>query len=356
MSNPWLIPLLEHHSPTGYEAPLVDWLISQKNVLKPDWVGRVENNLWFRWYGKTGYPRIALVGHTDVVPAPFPVRREGTRIHGAGASDMKAALAVFLQLAEHHRPPELALDLIFYAKEEGTPVKDNGLYTLISQKPEWFKGIDLAIVGEPTDNAIQLGCLGSIHAQVHIKGQACHSARPWNGENALYKALPFLNHLSKVPYEEHTLFGVTFVDVIQVTESQSEPGRTSIPGYWKANVNYRYSPTYSETDAESKLTEIMQKSGLASDEWKIIDHSFAGAVIDSPVFRQFLSFVPHPKQAKQAWTDVAQLTRLLIPAFNWGPGLTNQAHTSDEYCDIHLISQYEADLIRALKNFSLEYS
>ena len=65
------------------------------------------------------------------------------------------------------------ISLLIYAREEGTPLPDNGLYDLIEFIPEYFDSVDMAIVGEPTDNTIQVGCVGSLHAAVTVKGLAC---------------------------------------------------------------------------------------------------------------------------------------------------------------------------------------
>src|SRR5690606_31280680 len=128
--------------------------------------------------------------------------------------------------------------------------------------PDFFKSIDLAIVGEPTDNTVQLGCVGSLHAKVTVPGLACHSARPWNGENALYKALPFLQRMAALEPVRHEVFGLDFFDVLQITESRSEPGRTSLPGWWQANINYRFAPVRSEAEARDELFARLTEFGI----------------------------------------------------------------------------------------------
>src|ERR1041384_1087287 len=71
-----------------------------------------------------GKPAVVLAGHLDTVPlqeSDFPPRREGGRIYGRGASDMKGALAVMMELWRHLPRAALPVELVllFYDREEG---------------------------------------------------------------------------------------------------------------------------------------------------------------------------------------------------------------------------------------------
>ena len=124
-------------------------------------------------------PAVLLCGHLDTVPlqaGDFPARREGGRIHGRGASDMKGALAVMIELwnrLERERLP-VELVLVFYDREEG-PYDRNGLGPLLLARPDLSRAT-LALCLEPTDLALQLGCCGSLHATLTFEGRSAHSA------------------------------------------------------------------------------------------------------------------------------------------------------------------------------------
>ncbi len=288
-------------------------------------------------------PHIVLVGHSDVVPEFTPSEIKDGKLYGAGASDMKGAVGVFMYFLSQLKQMEtenFRFSLIIYAREEGTALEENGLYDLIQHFPEYFKTIDLALVGEPTNNTIQIGCVGSLHCKVRIEGLACHSARPWEGENALYKALPLIEGLSKIERIKHTLFGVDFFDVIQITESHSEKGRTSLPGYWEGNINYRFAPNHTVEEAKNYIHTTLQGLGLTEKEYVITDCVYPGKVIENDLFKTVTKTLGQPIQAKQAWTDVAQLTEFGIPAFNFGPGRTDQAHKANEYIVVEDIETY----------------
>src|SRR6478735_666724 len=134
---------------------------------------------------RDGKPLVLLAGHTDTVPAQdnLPGRIENGAVVGLGASDMKGGLAVMIELAHWAAEAELAYDLalLFFPREELGPA-ENPLPSVFEQT-SLVDEAQLVICLEPTDNTLQLGCLGNLVARVVFHGRSAHSARPWLGVN-----------------------------------------------------------------------------------------------------------------------------------------------------------------------------
>ncbi len=294
-------------------------------------------------------PHLCFVGHSDTVPAYFvPYEKDG-RVYGSGASDMQSGFVGMMWFLRQHLAElvqKYRVSFVLYCREEGTGLCQNGLYSLISQFPNFFKSIDLAIVGEPTNLAVQLGCVGSIHVQAQIPGLASHSARPWDGRNAIYEAIPFLTRISHLVPEPVDIAGVRFFDVVQVTECQAEPGRTTVPGWFRCNINYRFAPRFSVDEAQSHLIDMIHRRGVNLADIMVVDAVPGGQILSSPLFHRVIHSLGVGIEAKQAWTDVAQFSQLGVSAFNFGPGLTSQAHVPDEYVPYVNVEQYVQHLKR----------
>jgi succinyl-diaminopimelate desuccinylase len=296
----------------------------------------------------SGAPRIALVGHLDVVRTVHdgPVRIEGERLYGPGAADMKSGLAVMIELAERLDRKNLPCDLtlVFYEREEG-PYAENMLGPMLEHFP-LLHTFDLAICLEPSDNHLQLGCMGSIHATVRFRGRTAHSARPWQGENALYKSIGFLQALSQRQPNDVHLDGHLFREVMSPTVAQTTGrGRNVIPDEFDVNVNYRFAPPRKPEDAVADIVALA--AGQATVE--PTDLSPAGRPHAShPLVKWLASCGVAGVQTKQAWTDVARFDAVGVPAVNFGPGTQNQAHQRNEYTELGLLAAGYAILERFL--------
>jgi succinyl-diaminopimelate desuccinylase len=277
----------------------------------------------------TGKPIIALYGHTDTVQEQEngTASVHGERIHGLGASDMKAGLAVMVHLLEARKIIDGPYDVVgvFYDKEEG-PSADNGLEDVLDSVP-WLADAAFSIVLEPTDLNLELGCNGAMNADIVFTGHAAHSARPWLGENAVTKAGAWLAGMHDRRPEPVEIAGLEYREVFSVTRASGGIANNVLPARFTLNLNYRFPPIYDLDEAEVRLRKVAS----AADEILITDRASAGTIPEgNPHLDRLEELVGGAKTAKQGWTDVARLTGRGIPAVNYGPGEVAQAHQVTE--------------------------
>ncbi len=284
---------------------------------------------------------IALIGHLDTVPGEndFTGQIIDGKLYGLGASDMKAGLAVMMGLIEHFHKKEKRFNTIyvFYEKEEG-PYVDNGLEPLLSEY-DIIQKADLAFALEPTNNTVQVGCLGTMHASIIFEGKRAHSARPWQGENAIHKAADFLKRLADYGVHEYEYDGMKFLEVMNATMVEFSGGRNIIPDKFVINVNYRFAPGKSIEEAKEDVLKLVD--GEAKVEFTDLCPS-GHVCLYNPILGDLIEKFNLPVEAKQAWTDVARLSLYGIDAVNFGPGDPAQAHQKNEYVPIdNVIKNFE---------------
>ena len=252
-----LIWLVDIPSVTGEEGPLCEALAGRLGETYRDHdIRRIGNSLVVG--SRTDRPLVLLVGHIDTVPAQGQgaARLEGNRLIGLGTSDMKSGVAVMVHLLEDRSVRDGPFDVagVFYDAEEG-PHALNGLEPILQRFP-WLAEAAFAVVTEPTDLELQLGCQGLINATVRFQGRAAHSARPWLGENAVTKAGDWLAGLHERPPEPIDVGGLTFYEVFSVTRATAGVANNVIPATFDLNLNYRFAPHRSGADALARLAEI----------------------------------------------------------------------------------------------------
>ena len=193
--------------------------------------------------------RVILCGHLDTVPVidNFPPqwlepgderileqiseKRPNDRVlWGRGTSDMKASDAVFLFLAAFLDKPKCDITYVFYDNEEVEASK-NGLGKLVAAHPEKVLPADFAIIGEPTDCAIEGGCNGTIRFDVISHGVAAHSARAWMGENAIHKVAGILARLSEYEPETISVDGLDYREGLNATLISGGTGISTTVSY-----------------------------------------------------------------------------------------------------------------------------
>lgn len=326
------LELCEIPSVIGHEKAIADYLEQWARPLFPAGaMQRIGNTLVCGKPAQDGRPTIGLFGHTDTVPAhpgdPEP-HLDGDRIVGLGASDMKCGLAVMQLLAERLDAGKLPFQLVyvFYEREEG-PYLENGLGPLFEARPD-LKALNFAICLEPSDNIIQMGCCGTLHAHITFHGKSAHSARPWQGENAIHKAGPLLTRLLHHKPVEVDIGGFRFREVMNVTLAQGGRARNVIPEALTLNLNYRFAPGKTLEHAQEDVRRLVGEEATV----EFTDLAPAGDVFAThPLLKRLHERTGAAIESKQAWTDVARLGLHGIPAVNFGPGISAQAHQAREF-------------------------
>jgi succinyl-diaminopimelate desuccinylase len=180
---------------------------------------------------RSGNPLVLLAGHTDTVPAQgnLPGRIEDGAVAGLGASDMKGGLAVMIEVARWAHDADAAYDLafLFFPREELGPAENPlpGVFERTTIVDE----AQLVICLEPTDNTLQLGCLGNLNARAVFEGKSAHSARPWLGVNAIKLAFDGLRQVLDAEPRDVEIDGLIFREVISVTQLNAGIASNVIP-------------------------------------------------------------------------------------------------------------------------------
>lgn len=146
-------------------------------------------------YAKIGQngPNICFVGHVDVVPTgdlslwltdPFSMTLDNGLVYGRGVVDMKGAIACMLAASinfiDKYKDFNGSISFLLTTDEEGDAIY--GIKEMIKYLyNNKLEKIDLAIVGEPTNDkiigdTIKIGRRGSINFNLVVQGEQGHVA------------------------------------------------------------------------------------------------------------------------------------------------------------------------------------
>lgn len=319
------IPSESHH-----EGPLVDWLEAELRSVPGLEVERVGMNLVARTH--LGRPtRVLLAGHTDTVPANDNAtpRIDGDVLWGLGSTDMKAGLAVMIELARTVTEPAVDVTYVFYAAEEVAAVH-NGLTHLFRDRPELLEA-DVALLGEPTAALIEAGCQGTMRFRVTVRGQRSHTARPWMGRNAIHRLGRVLAAVEGHDCREPVIDGCQFREALQAVHVSGGVASNVVPDEAVVVLNHRYAPDRTAAEAEAAVRATLAPVLDDGDLVEVVDQADAAPpALDHPVLVALIGRNDLTVDAKLGWTDVARFAINGIPAANFGPGEATLAHTADE--------------------------
>ncbi len=326
--------LVDIESVSGNERAITD-AIERALAGKP-WLELWRHQNSFVARTSLGRPeRVVIAGHLDTVPVNhnLPARLADGTLHGLGSCDMKGGLAIALQLAATLATPNRDVTYVFYECEE-VEAERNGLTLISAIRPEVLEG-DFAVVMEPSNAAIEAGCQGTMRVDVSTVGVRAHSARSWNGVNAIHAAADILDRLAAYEPRQPLVDGLRYREGLNAVGVHGGVAGNVIPDACTVSINYRFAPDRSVEEAAQHLREVF-------DGYDVHISDFApGALpgLTRPAAAAFVEVVGGEPRPKFGWTDVSRFSALGIPAVNFGPGDPELAHTQGEHVPVaHLRS------------------
>ncbi len=285
---------------------------------------------------------LAFTGHLDVVPLgeaewsvdPFGGEIRDGRIYGRGASDMKSGVAAIVAaaLAFAERPGDgVAIELVLTSGEE---VGLEGARRVVEAGA--LGRARALVVAEPTGLRPCLGYRGVLWVDLLFRGVTAHASRPQEGDNAILKACRAALTLAQWDFDgvRHPLLDPPSLNVGRIRGGLNY---NSVPDRATLGLDLRLLPGQ---DPEAILQRLAELSGCA--EWAP-RHRIEG-VWTEPEHPWIRAVVAHLKEAfgidappatVPFCTDASALLDGYgaIPVLVLGPGETEQAHRTDEWCD-----------------------
>ncbi|MCY2963412.1 MAG: M20 family metallopeptidase, partial [Planctomycetota bacterium] len=306
---------------------------------------------------------LLLDAHQDTVPVdgmtipPFtPEIRDG-RLYGRGACDVKggmaAMLAAFARLVKERPAGAANVVMSCTCDEEATAQGVLDLARLWSDPARHSvllpQAPDLALVAEPTDLHIIVAHKGAVRWKVKTKGRACHSSRPSEGINAVYRMAELLVCLEKYADElprmvpAHPLCGGPTISVGRISGGISV---NTVPDECVIEIDRRVVPGEDPSKViphvETYLRERLDVDFEMLRPWldgATLNDQNNGAWADRLL--RHITEVAGPREKQGAWygTNASRIATTGVPGIVFGPGSIHQAHTIDEWIDINELRQ-----------------
>ncbi|MEZ6142830.1 MAG: M20 family metallopeptidase [Zavarzinella sp.] len=320
------------------------------------------DNLLTTFTPKSPTGHLLWESHTDTVAVtgmtidPFAGTTRDGKLYGRGACDVKGGLTAMLQafLRLHREQPEQCaqVTLACTVDEEHTFL---GVQDLVKNGLK----VDGAIVAEPTSLNIVNCHKGVIRWHLQTTGVACHSSRPQDGVNSIYRMTRIIQllqehaqHLQSSP--PHPLLGPPSLSVGKIEGGVSV---NTVPDRCLIEIDRRMLPGEKAAEIHENLMKLIAQSGvpdvsvtttltcpaLQPDLSQLLTQQL-GASINAVVGHHQVLAVPYG-------TDASTLAEAGIPAVVFGPGDIAQAHTKDEWIELQQIDIASEILYHAAKTF-----
>mgnify|MGYP001361457446 CR=1 FL=1 len=223
----------------------------------------------------TGSPNFCFAGHTDVVPVgdqnswsvdPFGGNIIDDVLYGRGATDMKGAIAAFVEAVSRLIDREGvsgSISLLITGDEEGPAI--NGTKKVLDWMEKNGETIDVCLVGEPTNPSrlgemIKIGRRGSLTGSLTVKGMQGHTAYPHLADNPIPRLIKMLDAIVSFELDNGTEhFQPSNLQL--TTIDTGNPAANVIPAQVKAGFNIRFNDLHTGASLKKWLRSQLDAVG-----------------------------------------------------------------------------------------------
>ncbi len=204
-------------------------------------------------------------------------------------------------------------------------------------------GGDFAITGEPTDMLIGVAAKGVLAVRIMVKGRAAHGSTPWEGDNAITKAISIFRGIESLPFARQSseLFDRPSINLGRILGGDA---LNKVPDTCAIDVDIRYLP---EQDPEAILAQIAE-----FPDTEVVS-TFRRPPVevdkDSPFVRTLGEAArPHHRGevtsiGRDGASDAVSFIRTGTPAVEFGP-VGGGHHGPDEWVSIASLASYRLTL------------
>jgi succinyl-diaminopimelate desuccinylase len=295
--------------------------------------------------GASGGPTVVLHGHLDVVPAhedQFEPCVDGDRLYGRGAYDMKGGFAAMMcALRDVAAQRSVRVHLVCVSDEESDEQIERASDFLVQRG---YVG-DFAITGEPTNLRIGIQAKGVLALRLQVTGRSAHGSTPWNGDNAVVKAVDVFRSIESLPFtrESSELFDRPSVSLGRIMGGDAV---NRVPDACAIDIDVRYLPGQ---DPDAILDAI---GSLADTEVTKVFHREPIVVAREDPYVQVLaeavSKVTTVKESiavgRDGTSDIISFLEAGMPGVEFGP-IGDGHHGPDEWVSIKSLDHYRQALV-----------
>jgi acetylornithine deacetylase len=297
---------------------------------------------------------IVLSGHTDVVPVagqawtsdPFTLRRDGGRLYGRGACDMKGFDAVCLAAlpALARLPLKAPVHVLLSYDEETTCL---GVMDIIAMFGVSLPRPRAVIVGEPSQMRVADAHKSVVTFRTTVTGFEHHSAHPRRGVNAIRGAAALVGEIDRLAEEYEAKGDPTgrfdpACTTIHVGEIRGGTARNITARECVFHWEFRGVPGLDNAEIPARLAEFgervvlpgLRADGLPAGIVTVNDVAVPGLAPDPGSAAESLALrltgsnrtitVPYGSEA-------GRFQQAGVPTVICGPGNIEQAHQPDEW-------------------------